>query len=189
MACEKIWPARKRPPVTRGIPIALQGDGMPNGYYIMSVRGTEVVMRYKAASFPAGYQMRITVAPVFEHQSLGPAAPQNYNETPIPQDRLAAMELVVNLFNGGPKSKVWFSIDGGPAVAMVRSARIDALVAKLQLRIKDRSVYWTPPRDSTHIWAAPLPHDLAPGVRRITVRAVDEYGQEHLGAKLIEVVP
>ena len=155
----------------------------------MSVRGTEGVMRYKAARFPAGYQMRITVAPVFEHRSLGPAAPQNYNDTPIPQARLGAMELVVNLFDGGPKSKVWFSIDGGPAEEMLRSARVDALVAKLSLRIKDRSVYWTPPRDSTHIWAAPLPHDLAPGPRRITIRAIDEYGQEHRDTKLIEIVP
>ncbi len=84
-----MWPARKRPPNPRGIPIALQGDGTPNGYYIMSVRGTEVTMRYKAASLPAGHQMRITVAPVFEHASLGPAAPQNYDAAPIPRARLA----------------------------------------------------------------------------------------------------
>ncbi len=150
-----MWPARKRPPNTRGIPIALQGDGTPNGYYIMSVRGTEVAMRYKAASLPADHQMRITVAPVFEHTSLGPAAPQNSNEAPIPRDRLAAKELVVNLFDGGPNSKVWFRFDDCPAVAIARSVRVDTLVAKLSLRIKDRSVFWTPPRDSTHIWAAP----------------------------------
>ncbi len=35
----------------------------------------------------------------------------------------------------------------------------------------------------------PLPHDLAPGVHRISIRAVDEYGQEHQGAKLIGVAP
>ncbi len=171
------------------IPIALQGDGTPNGYYIMSVRGTEVAMRFKAASLSADRQMRITVAPVFEHPSLGPAAPQNYGEAPIPRERLDAMELVVNLFDGGPRSRVWFSIDDGPAVEMGRSARVDALVAKLHLRIKDRSVFWTPLRDSAHIWAAPLPRDLAPGVRRITIRAIDEYGQEHEANRLIEVVP
>ncbi len=177
------------PPDPRGIPIALQGDGTPNGYYIMSVRGTEVVMRYKAASFPAGYQMRINVAPVFEHPNLGPAAPQDYNDTPIPRARLEAMELMVNLFDGGPKSKVWYRIDEGPAVEMERSARVDALVAKLSLSIPDRSVYWTPLRDSTHIWAAPLPRDLEPGLRHITILAVDEYGQEHRGTKLIEIAP
>ena len=153
------------------------------------MHGTKAVIRFKAASFRADYQMRITVAQVFEHRSLGPAGPQYFNETPIPQARLAAMELVVNLFDAGPKSTVWFSIDGDPTVAMLRSVRINALVAKLSLGIKDRSVFWTPPRDSTHIWAAPLPRDLAPGVHRITVRAVDEYGQEHESAKSIEVAP
>ncbi len=101
-----MWPARKRPPDTHGIPIALQGDGTPNGYYIMSVLGTEIAMRYKATSLPADHQMRITVAPVFEHPSLGPAAPQDDHAAPIPRARLAAMELVANLLNGGPKSKV-----------------------------------------------------------------------------------
>ena len=72
---------------------------------------------------------------------------------------------------------------------MARSARVDALVAKLSLHIKDRSVFWTPLRDSTHIWAAPLPRDLAPGVRRITIRAVEEYGQAHEASRLIEVAP
>ena len=50
-------------------------------------------------------------------------------------------------------------------------------------------MYWTTPSDSNHIWAAPLPRDLEPGLRRITIRAVDEYGQEHEAAKLIEIVP
>ena len=72
---------------------------------------------------------------------------------------------------------------------MKRSARIDALVAKLSLRIKDRAIFWSPLRDSTHIWAAPLPRNLTPGVRHISIRAVDEFGQEHEGAKLIEVTP
>ncbi len=107
----------------------------------------------------------------------------------MPPARGPVTELVVKLSDGGPKSKVWLSIDDGPVVAMARSARVDALVAKLSLRIPDRSIYWTPPRDSTHIWAAPLPRDLAPGVRRITIRAIDEYGQEHEAAKLIEVAP
>ncbi len=125
-----MWPARKSSPDQRGIPIALRGDGTPNGYYIMSVRGTEIAMRYKAASQPADYQMRITAAPVFEHASLGPAAPQSYNEAPIPRDRLAAMELVVNLFDGGPKSKVWFSIDDGPAKGNVGDRKFQTLIRR-----------------------------------------------------------
>jgi hypothetical protein len=174
---------------TRGIPIALQSDGTPNGYYIMTVRGNRATMHFKAASKPADHQMRITVAPVFEHNSMGPAAPQGYDHAPIPADRIEAMELAVNLFDGGPNSKVVFRVDGGPPIELAPTSRIDALFAKLYLRIKDRSVFWTPVRRSTHIWAAPLPRDLEPGVHRITVRAIDEYGQVHEAAKLIEVAP
>ena len=48
-------------------------------------------------------------------------------------------------------------------------------------------MYWTPLRDSTHIWAVPLPRNLVPGLRCITIHAVGEYGQKHEGAKLIEI--
>ncbi len=44
-------------------------------------------------------------------------------------------------------------------------------------------------RNSTHIWAVPLPRDPPPGARRITIRAIDEYGQVHREERLIEVVP
>ncbi len=69
---------------------------------------------------------------------------------------------------------------------MMPSLRVDALVGKLRLPIRDRSVFWTSLRNSTHIWAAPLPRDLAPGVHRFEVRAVDEYGQVHVAHRLVE---
>ncbi len=48
-------------------------------------------------------------------------------------------------------------------------------------------MYRTPPRASPHIWAAPLPRDLTPSMRRITIRTFDEFGQEHEGDNLIEI--
>ncbi len=171
----------------RGIAAAYGPDGTPNGYYIMSVRGTEASMRYKAAGAPAAHQMRISVAPVFEHSTLGPAAPQGFHDPPIARERLAAMELVVNLFDGGPNSRVSYRVDDGPAVPMARAPRVDPLLVKLRLSIRDKNVFWTPTDPTGHIWAAPLPRDLAPGVHRITVEAIDEYGRAHTGRKLIEV--
>ncbi len=70
---------------------------------------------------------------------------------------------------------------------MTPSPRVDALIGKLRLRIRNRDESWTPLRNSTHIWAAPLPRDLAPGVHRLRVRAVDEYGQVHEAHRLVEV--
>ncbi len=97
------------------------------------------------------------------------------------------MEVVVNLFDGGPKSSVEVRIGERPSIAMTPSPRVDALVAKLRLRIRDRIEFWTPLRNSTHILAAPLPLDLAPGVHQLQVRAIDEYGQVHVAHRLIEV--
>ncbi len=99
------------------------------------------------------------------------------------------MEIAVNLFDGGPKSSVEVRIGERPPISMTREPRVDALVGKLRLRIKDRNEFWTPLRRSTHIWAAPLPRDLGPGIHRLEVRAVDEYGQVHRGNKLIEITP
>ncbi len=70
---------------------------------------------------------------------------------------------------------------------MTPSPRVDALVGKLRLCIRDRNEFWTPLRKSTHIWAATLPRDLAPGIYRLEVRAIDEYGQVHEAHRLIEV--
>ena len=58
----------------------------------------------------------------------------------------------------------------------------------MRLRIRDRNEFWTPLRNSTHIWAAPLPRGLAPGIHRLEVRAVDEYGQVHREERLVEIV-
>ena len=41
---------------------------------------------------------------------------------------------------------------------------------------------------STYIWSAPLPDNLQPGVHAITVDAVDEFGDEHRGYGILEVV-
>ena len=118
---------------------------------------------------------------------MGPAAPQAFRDPPIPRARIAAMEVVVNLFDGGPKSRVEYRIGDRAPVPMTRSRRVDPLLARLSLRTADRFVMWTRPQPSEHIWAAPLPRDLEPGIHRLSVRALDEYGQVHTGHKLIEI--
>ena len=45
------------------------------------------------------------------------------------------------------------------------------------------------PQPSAHLWAAPIPADLAPGVHTVRVRSVDQFGQLAEGAKVFEVCP
>ena len=42
---------------------------------------------------------------------------------------------------------------------------------------------------STHIFEADLSADLPPGVHTVTVRASDEFGREHHGHAVLEIVP
>jgi hypothetical protein len=41
--------------------------------------------------------------------------------------------------------------------------------------------------ESSHLWQAALPRDLGAGTHRITVRAVDEYGRNHLASMVLAV--
>jgi len=70
---------------------------------------------------------------------------------------------------------------------MQRRLRTDPFVEELFQRAAGTLKPWVEPLPSGHLWAAPLPADLRPGVHTITVRAVDEYGREHLAHKLFEV--
>ena len=43
----------------RGIAISDQRDGMPSGYHVLEVEGTDMAVRYKGSGRPVGEQMRI----------------------------------------------------------------------------------------------------------------------------------
>ena len=95
--------------------------------------------------------------------------------------------MLVNLFDGGPNSRVEFQVDGGPTAAMLREVRLDPFVEELFQREGATMKSWVKPAPTTHMWQAPLPEGLKPGVHTVTVRATDEYGRTHIEHKLFEV--
>jgi hypothetical protein len=46
---------------------------------------------------------------------------------------------------------------------------------------------WVEAAPSTHLWKAPLPAGLETGAYRVRVRAVDEYGRQHVAHTVLEV--
>ena len=46
---------------------------------------------------------------------------------------------------------------------------------------------WVKPQNSSHVWTARLPADLAPGAYRVEVEAVNEYGKVVTGRLALEV--
>jgi hypothetical protein len=173
----------------RGIPVSEQRDGSPNGYYLMDVDGNRATMRFRAASRSPEHQMRIVLDAWFHQYS----APYGYRQGqlsrgPVGVDQLPSTDVVVNLFDGGPRSRVELSVDGGPAVTMRRVRRNDPYVEEHFQRHADTLKPWLRVTASSHVWVADLPADLAPGAHSLTVTAVDDYGLRHRGHQVIEVM-
>jgi hypothetical protein len=174
----------------RGVPTSLQRDGSPRGYYLMYVDGTEAEVRFQASGKPADYQMRITLDSGFPRPSVDTRRDYRHGEllgNRFDMSQLYSTRVLVNLFEGGPKSTVEYQIGGGPATEMHRVVRTDPFVEELFQREGESMKSWVEPLPTTHIWEAPLPDGLQPGAHTITVRAIDEYGRTYTEHKLFEI--
>jgi hypothetical protein len=100
-----------------GIPSADSQDGSPNGFHVLSVEGSHYTTRFVPAVGKGTRQLRAVVD--------GPRAGASANgcAATFAPDELKAGELVVNVFDGGPATRVTFEIagQGGPPVPMQRT--------------------------------------------------------------------
>lgn len=174
----------------RGIPTTDQRDGTPNGYHVLEVDGTAATVRYKAAGYPQDHQMRI----VFDvaHHGLRADGLRDYRTGELFDGRFGvdyvpAAALLVNLFDGGPKSVVEFRIDDGPYRLMERVSRADPYMIETFARNADTVKSWLQATPSSHLWSADVPDDLGPGTYTVSVRATDEFGREHHGHRIMEI--
>lgn len=178
------------PDTRTGIPSADSRDGTPNGFHVLSIRGTDYTTRYVAAQGQPDETMRI----LFESE-LRAGAPEVVRLTrpvqglrpPVPQDALADTTLVVNVFDGGPRTRLAFRVGDAPPRPMARTRRPDPFVTELYERYPETKKSWVKAVPSTHIWTARLPDDLAPGAHRVTVEGADEYGRPIRGCTVLEV--
>lgn len=173
----------------RGIPCADSVDGTPNGMHILSVDGNHYTTRFVPAAGKSAGQLRVTVCR--PQHGTEAAAPRSGTPiaTAIPADQLGACEIVVNVFDGGPKTTVTCEIKGTNArlLPMQRVAARDPFVDQLLSRHDAVRKPWVEPVQSTHLWRTPLPGGLSPGAHGLEVRAIDEYGRRHLAHIVIEV--
>jgi C terminal of Calcineurin-like phosphoesterase len=174
----------------RGIAVADSRDGSPNGFHILSVDGARYATRFQPANEPNGRQTRIVLDSVFNGDRK-----ELYNTyrmgqllgSPLPQTRVSAADLVVNLFDGGPRSSVEYRVGGRAPVPMQRTRRPDPFVEGVFARNEVTKKPWVKAEPSSHIFTARLPGDLEPGTHCVAVRAVDEYGREHRDYLIVEV--
>jgi hypothetical protein len=167
----------------RGIPFADSADGSPNGYHVLSVDGSRYTTRFLAASGKSAEGLRVVVqGPDRRKLSALPDAP-------IPVAALGDCQLVVNVFDGGPNTKVTCEIEGRSAarIVMQRTVAPDPFFTDLCERYAALQKPWVKPVPSSHLWTAPLCASLAPGAHRLKLRTVDEFGRERTAHMMLEV--
>ena len=91
------------------------------------------------------------------------------------------------MFDGGDKTSVRMVVGDRPPVEMTRRARPDPFVEEVFARNQATKKAWARADNSSHIWVARLPADLAPGTYRVAVEATGEYGQRLSGRLALEV--
>ncbi len=170
--------------------MALQTDGSPNGFHILSVDGEGYTTTLVPAHDPARGQMRV----MLDSQVHGPDKDviRDYHagallSGPIGPERVNSTRLVVNFFDGGPRSKVEVSVGGRPYRALAKVERLDPFVVEVYARNPESKKFWVEAGKSSHIWQGGLPADLATGTHRVAVRAMDEYGRTHATSMVLEV--
>jgi hypothetical protein len=174
----------------RGIAVADSRDGTPNGFHILSVEGTSYTTRYQPANEPNGRQMRIVLDSEFHRDRK-----ELYGEyrmgallgSPLSRDAGRATSVIVNVFDGGPRSTVEYRIGERPPVKMQRVVRPDPFVEEEFARNEATKKPWVRAEPSSHVWSARLPENLEAGTHCIAVRVVDEYGREHRDHLIVEV--
>lgn len=158
------------PKDARGIPTSDQRDGTPNGYHLFHFDEDGWTQRYRAAGRGEDFQARIS-SPVGTVSVSGPDA----------------TDVVVNVFAGWSEWTVEWSLDGEPAGTMKPSVRTDPYFERVQSRHPDAFDQWIEAVPSSHIWSAPLPSGLAPGVHLLTVTVTDPRRRRYTTSSVFEV--
>jgi hypothetical protein len=171
----------------RGVAVADCPDGNPNGFHILSVDGDRFTTRFRAAKEPEGRQMRIVLVSADHALTQDQFEMGQFFGAPIRQDRLGMTEVLVNVFDGGPRTAVEYRIGAFASVAMRRETRPDPFIREVFARNQATKKPWAQVEPCSHIWTARLPVDLKAGTHCIMVRVVDEYGREHHDRLCMEV--
>ena len=173
-----------------GNPTTWQRDGTPNGYHILEVDGADAKVRFKGAGRDAGEQMRIMYD--VHHHAIRPDGVRDFRHGELFDGRMSvtqvpAASVLVNLYDGGPKSEVYFSVGDGVERSMTRVERIDPMIQEMWVRHEDSKKSFVNAAVSSHLFEADLPDDLGPGVYTLSVRAIDEFGRTHHGHSILEI--
>ena len=195
-ACGGWWAG---PEDERGIPIAYQRDGAPNGYFVIDYDGSDFAPRYKGADLPSREQMHVSM---LNRQDL------RLPDKIVTSSELGHTQLVVNVWSGSTQTEVICRFDNGTETmgtrttttrdpyAIARQENLDEWMLTNKtwhnlfppvIRAKIGPENWMLTNSSWHLWTCPVADDLEPGAHRATVIANDSFGQTFTEPYLFEV--
>jgi hypothetical protein len=173
----------------RGIASADSRDGTPHGFHILSIDNGGCTTRFVPANEPNGRQMRISIDAEFHfgRDLFRDFRPGQLLTPQLSKDELGGAKLVVNVFDGGPRTAVTYRIGAIGPLPMQPERRTDPFIEEVYGRNRETIKPWVKPEPSSHIWVARLPSSLEPGAHAIEVEAIDEYGRAHHDRIILEV--
>ena len=173
-----------------GMPVSDLRDGGAKGYHVMEVDGNAATVRYKATGKPASYQMRI----LFDEAFHGTRAdlyrdfrPGQLYDGLLNEDAVPAARILVNFFDGGPKTTVEFSVGKSGWQPLQRVSMKDPYIVETFARHRDSVKSWVQAQNSSHMFVADLPDTLDAGIYTVNVRVTDEFGRKHHAHRALEI--
>ncbi|OUQ54108.1 hypothetical protein B5E60_04175 [Alistipes sp. An116] len=151
------------------VPRSLQPCGTPRNYFRIDFDKTEYAFRFKGIGLDEAFQADVWIV------------------DGNPQDReiedlssLPTGSVVVNLFAGGPETRVRMRIDNGAWQTLTHTIMAAPTVLRSRLRnqqgyLQSKYAHRSPHRNipSPHIWAGQLPEATLPGPHRMILEARD----------------
>jgi hypothetical protein len=170
----------------RGIPNAMGCDGAPRGFYVLSVNGAQYSTRFMPAGANSDRAIRTILV-----ERRDPSAPKANIKRPLGHRLSAkvarATDIIVNFFDGGPRSSVVAIVDGELGMALNRSPIIDPFVEFAFERDHDNIKPWVAAEMSEHVWTGRLPETLSAGLHRIQITAIDEFDRVARETLIVEI--
>lgn len=164
-ACGSWWSG---PVDERGIPVSDSRDGSPKGFHILAIDGSNYETRFVPFLGADVSHMRSMIV-----EGRAPT------QTPA-EGSAGGRHLLVDVFDGGPKTLVTCEIDGQPwtALALTRSPLEDPYVADSFVRHSALCKPWVAAAHSSHIWIKDRPPEFQKPAQTLLIRVTGEYGQQ-----------
>lgn len=182
-ACGSWWSGPYTP---EGQPVADSRDGTPKGFHVLTVDGNAYTTRFVPVGHGGHPTARIKIAPT-SLVARDEREPANRHSVKVAE--LRDLSLFVNVFDGGPRTKVTCRWPGNAEESMIlqREPIADPYTIETYARHRRELKSWVEPSISSHLWRAPLPKALPAGVHKIAVTVQDEYGRSVTVDSLVEV--